>query len=138
VLSKTLAPDDVEQLFIETEQYSSRVLDIGVWAPPVLPWIKNDPNDWLPEKFGLQIGGQYIVLDGDDLASLREQVADARAKGEPFVIFGKEKTPIPATPETEQSLISLIGIVRQRSQSQRLSVLGIQILKMRSQMLNAF
>jgi hypothetical protein len=57
-LSKTLAPDDVEQLFIETEQYSSRVLDIGIWAPPVLPWIKNDPNDWLPEKFGLQIGGQ--------------------------------------------------------------------------------
>jgi hypothetical protein len=111
-LSKTFAPDDVEQLFIETEQYSSRVLDIGVWAPPVLPWIKKEPNDWLPEKFGLQIGGQYVVLDGDDLFSLREQVAEARAKAEPFVIFGKEKTPIPATPETENSLTSLIGMVR--------------------------
>jgi hypothetical protein len=111
-LSTTLVPDDVEQLFIETEQYSSRVLDIGVWAPPVLPWIKKDPNDWLPEKFGLQIAGRYFVLDGDDLASLREQVAEARAKGEPFVIFEKEKTPIPATVETEQALNSLIGTVR--------------------------
>jgi hypothetical protein len=29
-LSKILADDEVERLFVETEQYSARVIDIGV------------------------------------------------------------------------------------------------------------
>jgi hypothetical protein len=111
-LSKSLTADDVEQLFIETEQYSARVIDIGVWSPPVLPWIKRTPNDWLPEKFGLQIGEQYVVVDAEELGPLREQIRQARVEGRPFVEFGDERTRIPATFETEQSLTTLIGVAR--------------------------
>jgi hypothetical protein len=49
-LADKLSHDEVECLFIETEQYSERVIDIGIWSPPVIPWIKRDPNDWLPEQ----------------------------------------------------------------------------------------
>lgn len=114
-LSEKLSDDDVEQLFIETEQYSARVIDVGVWTPPVLPWIKREPNDWLPEKFGLQIGDQYVVLNSEQLVPLREQIKEARAKGEPFVEFGEEgeeKVRVPATVAAEESLSSLLGMVR--------------------------
>jgi hypothetical protein len=80
-LSDSLSEEEIERLFIETEQYSERVVDIGVWTPPVLPWIKRDPNDWLPEKFGVQIGGQYVVLTPDELGPLSERISDARANG---------------------------------------------------------
>jgi len=110
-LSEGLPDDDVEQLFVETEQYSARVIDVGVWAPPVLPWIKRQPNDWLPEKFGLQVGGQYVILDSKDIGPLREQIKEARKNGEPFVEFGDDKTRIPATAEAERSLWTLLGEV---------------------------
>jgi hypothetical protein len=73
-LANVLSDDDIERLFIETEQYSERVIDVGIWSPPVLPWIKGQPNDWLPEKFGLRIGGEYVVLSADQLEPLREQI----------------------------------------------------------------
>jgi hypothetical protein len=114
-LSPNLSDDDVELLFIETEQYSARVIDVGVWTPPVLPWIKREPNDWLPEKFGLQIGDQYIVLKTEQLVPLREQIKEARANGEPFIEFGaegEEKVRVPTTVAAEESLSSLLGMVR--------------------------
>ncbi len=111
-LSESLSDDDVENLFVETEQYSGRVIDVGLWTPPVLPWMKKDPNDWLPEKFGLQIGDQYIALKVEDLVPLREQLKEAQAKGETFVEFGEEKVRIPATAECEESLGNLIGVVK--------------------------
>jgi superfamily II DNA or RNA helicase len=110
-LSKTLYESDLEQLFVETEQYSARVVDVGVWVPPVLPWIKKEPNDWLPEKFGLQIAGQYVVLKPEELAPLREQIKEAMVNGEPFVEYGEGNPRIPATPEAEQALINLLGMV---------------------------
>src|SRR5205807_3144143 len=112
-LSTSLAEEDVELLFIETEQYSARVIDIGVWSPPVLPWIKKEPNDWLPEKFGLQIGDKYVVLKPDELAPLRDQIREARNRGEPFVEFGEEN--VPTTFQAEEALAKLIGLVRPQS-----------------------
>jgi SNF2 family DNA or RNA helicase len=111
-LSETLSESDVEHLFVETEQYSSRVIDVGVWTPPVLPWIKKEPNDWLPEKFGLRIGDQYVVLEPDEIAPLREKIIEARSRGEAAVEFGKEKIRIPANTATEESLSTLLGVVK--------------------------
>jgi hypothetical protein len=111
-LADALSDEDVERLFIETEQYSARVIDIGIWSPPVLPWMKRDPNDWLPEKFGLQIEDQYVVIEGDELSPLREQIRVARAEGAAFVEFGTEKTRIPASAATEEALSNLFGIVQ--------------------------
>jgi hypothetical protein len=111
-LTGTLSDDDIERLFIETEQYSARVIDVGIWSPPVLPWIKSEPNDWLPEKFGLRIGGKYVVLSEDQLEPLRQQIAEAAKLGEPYVEFGKDKTRIPTTDDTQNALRDLVGLVR--------------------------
>ena len=71
----------VEKLFVETEQYSERVIDIGLWHPPVLPWIKLTPNHWLPEKFGILIKDRYVQLSTDDVAALRQLIATAMQTG---------------------------------------------------------
>jgi hypothetical protein len=111
-LSNELSDDDVESLFVETEQYSARVIDVGVWVAPVLPWIKRSPNDWLPEKFGLQIGGQYVELSVEELHPLREMIQEARARGDSYVDFGEDQIRIPVTPESERALADLIGEVK--------------------------
>jgi HJR/Mrr/RecB family endonuclease/superfamily II DNA or RNA helicase len=113
-LSAVLSDDDVEKLFIETEQYSARVIDVGLWTPPVLPWIKKDPNDWLPEKFGLEIGGHYVVLSTEQLVPLRQDIKNAIAAGEPFVEIHEEGNcvKIPATAEAEEALSNLLGVVK--------------------------
>jgi hypothetical protein len=111
-LSDKFSDSEAERLFVETEQYSSRIINVGIWAPPVLPWIKREPNDWLPEKFGLQIGNQYVVLERDEIGPLREKIIEARSKGEAAVEFGKERISIPANVETEQSLSTLLGFVK--------------------------
>ncbi|MFL9828812.1 DEAD/DEAH box helicase [Rhodoplanes sp. SY1] len=36
-------------LFVETAQYSDRVLGLGVWDPPKLPWLTRRAGQWLPE-----------------------------------------------------------------------------------------
>jgi HJR/Mrr/RecB family endonuclease len=120
-LSETLSDEDVEQLFVETEQYSARVIDVGIWVPPVLPWIKKEPNGWLPEKFGLQIGDKYVALNSDQVEPLREQIKEARAKGEAFVEFGEEKVHIPATTAAEEALSNLLGVARPRADQQEKS-----------------
>lgn len=111
-LAGVLSEDDIEKLFIETEQYSARVIDVGIWSPPVLPWIKGESNDWLPEKFGLRVGGEYVVLNVDQLAPLREQIIEAAKLGEPYIEFGKDRVRIPATEETQDALRDLVGLVR--------------------------
>ncbi|MET3912102.1 hypothetical protein ABID59_006472 [Bradyrhizobium sp. S3.3.6] len=111
-LSESITEDEIDALFIETEQYSARVVDVGIWVPPIIPWIKKEPNDWLPEKFGLRIGDQYISLTVDDLAPLRESIREAIDGGKTFVNFGSDQVQIPATKEAEQSIAELLGIVR--------------------------
>src|SRR5262245_726135 len=64
-----------------------------------------------PEKFGLQVGGQYVVLDSKAIGPLREQIKEARKNDQPFVEFGDDKTRIPATAEAERSLWTLLGEV---------------------------
>jgi hypothetical protein len=72
---------------------------------PVLPWIKKEPNDWLPEKFGLRVGSKYVVLKTDDIAPLRERIKEARESGKEFVEFGDEKPEFP--PQSKPSNRSL-------------------------------
>jgi hypothetical protein len=102
--------DAVEHLFIETEQYSERVVGIDLWAPPVLPWIIPDPNDWLPERFGVRVGDKYVTLAADDLPKLRQSVEAALDRGDPKVSFNGEE--LPANRDTLDALSSLIGVVR--------------------------
>lgn len=109
-LGDDMDPTEIESLFVETVQYSDRVREIGLWEAPVLPWIKKDPDSWLPEKFGVRIGDKYIQIDSDEVSSLRDKVTEAIESGKPSVVFNGEV--VPATAQTLDALDELIQQIR--------------------------
>ena len=99
----------VGDLFIETVEYSERVIGFGVWRPPILPYIENPKNPWEPETFGIRIAGVYVPLKEGEIPKLQEAVSEAFEKGEPSITFKGET--IPATVETLEVLDQLIGLM---------------------------
>lgn len=101
-----LGVDYIAVPFIETDGYSERVLDIGAWSPPVIPWLKLPSQPWLPpEEQGILIGDAELVLNADEIKELDLIVRKAIESGESTVTF-KDKV-IPATVETISSLEEL-------------------------------
>ena len=87
VLKETLGEELAErialdELFVETEQFSSRVAGVDVWRTPVLPWIvPAGKNSWLPERFGLRVGDDYFEIPAENVAAVIDQVAAAAEAG---------------------------------------------------------
>ena len=104
--------ESLGQLFIETEQYSQRVIDIGLWTPPVFPWMSQEfVNDWLPERYGIRIGDKYLTLNDESLVELRNKVEIAIERGDPTVKFHGHT--IPATPETVECIKNIASFMEQ-------------------------
>ena len=105
-----LADQIVESSFVETDKFSDRVLEIGVWTPPVLPFVKNNPNTWLPEGFGLKIGTTSYTVSEEAVRPLAERLAEALTKNETSV-------PIPGTeacvPVSSQALAAVNILLEQ-------------------------
>ena len=99
--------DTVDRLFVATEQYSQRVVDLGIWQPTILPWLKREPNSWLPERFGIQIGDKRIQLGPTEIEPARQKVINAMERGEEAVELDGQ--PFPANRETIDALDALIG-----------------------------
>lgn len=78
-LGEGIDPAVVDSLFIETEQYSERVLGLGLWQPPVLPWLVRAPNSWWPERFGLRVGEREIEIPLDRLEEVGVALDNALA-----------------------------------------------------------
>lgn len=75
---------DLENLFIDTEQFSARVAGVDVWRAPVLPWIvPSEKNKWIPEQFGLRIGEDYFSLPAKNVAEVIRRVEDAAQESQP-------------------------------------------------------
>jgi len=80
--SETAERIGLEQLFIETEQFSARVAGVDVWRKPVLPWIvPSEKNKWIPEKFGMRIGEDYYVLSAANVPKVITRVEEAARAG---------------------------------------------------------
>ncbi|GGB51594.1 hypothetical protein GCM10010833_02890 [Blastomonas aquatica] len=74
----------LEDLFIDTEQFSARVAGVDVWRAPVLPWIlPSEKNRWIPEQFGLRIGEDYFALPARNVAEVIRRVEDAAQANQP-------------------------------------------------------
>ncbi|MDQ0395547.1 DEAD/DEAH box helicase [Labrys monachus] len=69
-------------LLVETWQYSARVLGLGLWEPPPVPWLKNKSGQWLPERFPCRIGNEVIDLDREGFQTLKAEVSRADASNE--------------------------------------------------------
>ncbi|NCB39907.1 MAG: DEAD/DEAH box helicase, partial [Erysipelotrichia bacterium] len=96
----------LENLFRETEEYSDRVLEIGVWVPPVLPILKRAGEPWLPpEILGIRVGNRDIKISPAKLPGLIKEVKEAIESSLPSVKFENEI--IPATDKTLEILIAL-------------------------------
>lgn len=118
-LKETLGDTDpfFDRLFIETEEYSARVVGLAPWQATVLPWVKRDPETWLPEDLGqansgLKIDDQFVPVPPEDVAPLREAVRSAQAERQPAVPY--KGTEIPATEATLGQLDALEALARGR------------------------
>jgi hypothetical protein len=93
----------IDDLFIETSQFSDRVQELGLWQRPTLPWVVATSHGWLPpETTPVGIGGREYEIHVEDLPELVEQVDEAmNAKCEVVPYHGDE---IPATGEARTAL----------------------------------
>ena len=78
---------DAEQtrLFVETAAYSSRVLELGIWEKPKLPWLTRRGHTWLPEGGWRDADGQLVAAPDLSVAerhALAEAIRVARARGQ--------------------------------------------------------
>ncbi|MFI7843918.1 hypothetical protein, partial [Acinetobacter baumannii] len=49
-------------LLVETHQYAERVIGLGIWQKPNLPWLQTPSGQWMPERFPVKIGSATIVM----------------------------------------------------------------------------
>ncbi|MFN3591262.1 MAG: ATP-dependent helicase, partial [Thermaurantiacus sp.] len=122
VLAEALGKNEgaFEAAFIETAQYSERVIGIDPWRKPVLPWIKPRPNSWLPEKMGIAIGDppnqQLMEIPPGEASPAIPAVEAAIEGGKPSVsLFGED---VPATRATLEALRSIAEV---EAEAERLS-----------------
>ncbi|WP_165690858.1 DEAD/DEAH box helicase [Consotaella salsifontis] len=81
-------------LFVETAQYSERVLGLGIWRPPVLPWLKNKAGQWLPESFPLKIGDRLVEMNSDRYDEITRKLAEAKAADRDEILIENVPTPV--------------------------------------------
>lgn len=111
-------PEDTPSVFVETERFAERVLDIGEWATPILPWIKIESQDWgAPNNCGVRIAGKDVPLDPAALASAVDEMRAAIAAGKDRVDVGGQ--PIPATPGNLEALEQLQRAVASREKGKQ-------------------
>lgn len=129
VLAEKLGPDvaeaiSLEQIFVETEQFSERVAGVDVWRAPVLPWIvPSEKNKWIPEKFGLRVGDSYYAIPAENIKTVSNRLQEAAAlgfetasvKGLLVPAEGAVDAPppdvLPATQQCQDALASLLPLV---------------------------
>jgi hypothetical protein len=100
-------------IFVETEKYSERVLDLAEWVPPVVPWIKVQSQSWLPnDSCGFRIGARNVPIEAADIPSAIVAVKEAINAGNQTVVIAK--VPIPANQATLDSLTSLQTTIDER------------------------
>ena len=101
-----LSEAQADALFVETAEYSERVREIAPFSPPALPWIQREGEQWIPESFGVSIGGARIELNKDALSELIGRVQAAMESGEAFARH--DAAQIPANRATLEALEKLV------------------------------
>jgi superfamily II DNA or RNA helicase len=93
-ISTALGRDDADiaavGLFVETKQYSERVLGLGIWDPPKLPWVQKKTEQWAPETFPIMLRGCTIELTPERLDEIIVEVDAAKQEDRPDVAINQE------------------------------------------------
>lgn len=106
-LGEFVSPEILEDLFVETDSFSARVKEIGLWQKKILPWVQRTGDSWLPpEHLGLVIDGKRLEIDRNQLLSLKSAIEEQLKAGDGHVQIANES--IPASEELLRSLETLI------------------------------
>jgi hypothetical protein len=105
------ADELVSASFIETASFSERVTEIGLWQPPVFPFIQRQANSWLPESFGLKIGTKTFKLAENKIKEVALAVAEAAVNGPSTVLIDDTQDPLPATLEVLDALNAILKAI---------------------------
>ncbi len=94
-LGDSVAQDVLEDLFVETEAFSARVSEIGLWQKKILPWVQRKGEAWLPpEALGLMIGGERVEIPQEKLAPLAKEIESLLKTGGGEVAIEALKVPV--------------------------------------------
>jgi len=109
-LALELDPGDptVSTLFIETKQFSDRVIGLGFWEKPELSWLSKASTKWLPEKYPVVIDGERSEISLKDAQKLFTDIPKAEAAGREHVIIGPKEVPVPVAKEVLRQVADLI------------------------------
>lgn len=87
--------EDAPSVFVETERFADRVVDVAEWVAPVLPWIKIPAQSWAPPtQYGIRLQGVDVPLEREQLASVCEAMAEALQSGQSTITVGEAKVPV--------------------------------------------
>jgi SNF2 family DNA or RNA helicase len=85
----------VAAAFVETDHFSERVVEIGLWQPPVIPFATKVDNVWIPEGFGIKVGDTQYTLTEEDVIDLGIRIPQALAAGDTHITLASgESLPI--------------------------------------------
>lgn len=108
------ADELVASSFIETDRFSARVMEVGLWTPPVLPFIQRQANSWIPEGFGLKIGTKSFSIPEAQIKQTAQAVADAIKNAQPTIALESAEEPLPATQEVLDALNSILAYLKEK------------------------
>ncbi|VFU10489.1 DEAD/DEAH box helicase [Methylocella tundrae] len=96
-------------LFVETAQYSDRVLELGLWEPPALAWLTRKSGQWLPESFPIWVGSRQIAMTPDSITTLKQNCAAARQAGEADIEVQGERHSVDVVEQAVREAEALYG-----------------------------
>lgn len=100
----------VNRAFVETDAFSERVIEVGLWQPRVLPFVKRTPNNWFPEAFGLKIGTKTVTIPESQLEPLAKALAKAILTGSPDVIVPGTSDLVPASRDALDAVNAMLEL----------------------------
>jgi len=109
-LSEEECDQAVNRAFVETDAFSERVIEVGLWQPRVLPFVRRASNNWFPEAFGLKIGTKTVTIPESQLEPLANALAEAISAGLPEVVVPGTSEPVPATRNALDAVNSMLEL----------------------------
>jgi HJR/Mrr/RecB family endonuclease/superfamily II DNA or RNA helicase len=109
---ENVADDIFELLFHESAEYSSRVKEIGLWEPPIIPYIPPlQKIQWLPDfelpDTSICIGNTSIQISPKDINTIIKDIENAIQDGRTAIDYRGQQ--IPASNRTIQALRGVIS-----------------------------
>lgn len=74
-------------LLVETHQYAERVIGLGIWQKPALPWLQTPSGQWMPERFPVQIGSATVLIGQQESERIASDYARALDAGEEDMVI---------------------------------------------------